>query len=246
MSTGRNDESETRLRRLLTARAPRSPDRPPGSTIEIGTYVIDYAYLKEVRRDTIKLDGGDGADIPAQLRAHRSKIADRMVLIGDLEDTSDQLCDIPGTKPLSGVLIHACSLATLNRGMLFELTDVLSPAASWTILSCLIGLIVGVRVIHAASPRLRAWPYEHLEILVFGSMAIAVIVVCRGLAQTSGVVWPVLSVGRRWSGSLSVRGADPPGGRRGARNAARIRVPDGSRGRSLTCSGADACLARSC
>lgn len=185
--SSRSDEVEARLTKLLTVQQPHRPDRAAGSLLELGTYVIDYSYLKELRRDTIKLAGG--ADIAAQLATNRAKIADRVVLIGDLEDTSDHLC-YTGMEPLPGALVHASSLATLNRGVLFEPTDRLGPAAAWATFPLFVGFVVGLRLIHTTSRRLRAWPYEHLEILAFVSMAAAVVVLSRWLAQTSGVVWP--------------------------------------------------------
>lgn len=188
-----SDAVEARLRKLLEARQPRSADRPTGTALDFGTYVIDYSCLKELRRDIIRLDGsiaGKSPNLVAQLDLHRSRFADRVVLIGDLEDTTDQLCYTPGMNPLPGVLIHASSLATLNRGMLFEPTDTLSPKAMTGAVAFVFTIIVALRVIYTLSPRLRMWPYEYLEILAFGSMSIAVILLCRWLAQTSGVVWP--------------------------------------------------------
>jgi CHASE2 domain-containing sensor protein len=185
-----SDEVEARLTKLLTAQRPRSQDRPSGHQLELGTYVIDYSYLKELRRDAIKLEGGAGADISAQLQVLRAKIDDRVVLIGDLADTSDHLCYTPGMDPLPGMLVHASSLATLSRGVLFEPADAISSAAAWATATILVGIVAGLRVLHATSKRLRAWPYEHLETVVFVLMAIGVIFLCRWLAHANGLVWP--------------------------------------------------------
>jgi hypothetical protein len=161
--------------------------------VEFGTYVIDYAYLKELRREVVRIsprnEANRAGDIVAQLEAQSARFADRVVLVGDLEDTSDQLCYTQGMKPLPGILIHACSLATLNRGMLFEPHD-FNRTAKWALCGIVCLMILGLRVIHTNSRILRGWSYQHLEIVVFVLMSVAVIVACRWLAWSSGIVWP--------------------------------------------------------
>jgi hypothetical protein len=190
-----NEALETRLGRLLDSRQPPSSDRPAADALEFGTYVIDYSYLKELRRNVIRVpSSGTIAErshlIVTYLDAHGPSIADRVVLVGDLEDTSDQVCYTQGMKPLPGVLVHACSLATLNRGMLLERTGTFSRRATWSLSVLLVAVILGLRLMHTVSPGLRKWPYEHLEIIVFTFLSLAVFVVCRWVARTSGVVWP--------------------------------------------------------
>jgi CHASE2 domain-containing sensor protein len=181
-----------RLERLLTVQTSPLDERAAASQLELGTYVIDYSYLKELRRDIIRLESGADADVARQLYLNRAKIAERVVLIGDLEDTSDHLCNTTGREPLAGVLVHAVSLATLNQGMLFEARDTWSAAAAWFGLLFLVAVIAGLRLMHSGSRRLKAWPYEHLEILVFVSLAFGVVQLSRSLAQTTGTVWPQL------------------------------------------------------
>ena len=190
-----NDEVEVRLRRLLDARPLQSGERPTGNAIEFGTYVIDYSHLRALRNDVLTIpvrdSGGDYATkLSAYLDAYGSRIADRVVLVGDLEDTEDQFCETQGMRPLSGVLVHACSLATLNRGALLQSTATLSPTASWVLSLLCIAVIVAMRFAYSASRVLQQWPIRQLEILVFTSLAATVIVVCRWQARTSGIVWP--------------------------------------------------------
>jgi hypothetical protein len=109
--------------------------------------------------------------------------------VGDLEDTSDQFCQTPGGKPLPGVLIHACSLATLNRGVLFDITRTASAAASFGGALALLALIVGLRVFHSRSRLLQEWPFQYMEILAFGAMAMLVFLVFTWQVRTAGVVW---------------------------------------------------------
>jgi hypothetical protein len=187
-------ELELRLEKSLEALQAGPKERVAGSSLEFGTYVIDYTYLKELRRDTISLSprtaGESPADTIAQLGAHGSRIADRIVLVGDLDDTSDQLCYTPGMKPLPGVLIHACSLATLNRGMPLEATDTIGRRS---VVGAALGLVVAIvllRAFHTRSPLLRAWPYEYLEILLFGLLALALCGYFRWQVRSHGAVWP--------------------------------------------------------
>jgi serine/threonine protein kinase len=188
-----NDDVESRLGRLQTAQYDPS-ERPLGNAVEFGTYVIDYSYLRDLRRDVIKLPPLSGADpgvtIVSYLDAHAASIADRTVLVGDLEDTSDQVCYTPGMRPLPGVLVHACSLATLNRGMLLEPSGTISRAAVWTLSLLVVAVIVALRVSHALWPRLRRWRQQDLEIVVFVPLSLGALLAFRWLAASSGVVWP--------------------------------------------------------
>ncbi len=189
----RAQDLETRLTRTVGQRQPASSERDLGNVVELGTYVIDYSYLKELRQDIITLssDSGDPADdIATQLKAHRSRITGRLVLVGDLEDTSDHLCYTPRMSPLPGVLVHGCALATWNRGMLLEPRAAMGRNAWIGLVALLIATIAGLRVVHSVSPAVRHVPFQHLEVFVFGSMAFGVILVSRWLAQTSGIVWP--------------------------------------------------------
>jgi CHASE2 domain-containing sensor protein len=192
------DELEARLKNSLRALQRRSSPRAvPNAPLEVGEYSIDYSYLKEASRDIIKLlpiRAGESPEnaIAQPLGADDSRVADRVVLVGDLDDTSDQFCQTPGGKPLPGVLIHACSLATLNRGMLFEITG--TPGWTTTLggLFVLLAAIIGLRVFRTRSRLLQEWPFQYIEILAFGAMAILVFVVFTWQARVAGVVWPHL------------------------------------------------------
>jgi hypothetical protein len=135
-------------------------------------------------------DGEDWEKAFAGARLPEGRIADRVVLVGDLEDTSDHSCPTPSMKPVSGVLIHACSLATLNRGMVFQVTD----ALGWTTVIggafVLAAAIVGLRLLYARSKPLQEWPYQYLEIPFFGTLALVLFVVFDWRVRNRGVVWP--------------------------------------------------------
>jgi hypothetical protein len=115
-----------------------------------------------------------------------------VVLVGDLEDTADQFCQTPGGKPLPGVLIHACSLATLNRGMLFEVTGTPGWTSTLGGMFVLVAAIIGLRVFRTRARLLQEWPFQYIEILAFGAMAILVFLVFTWQVRVAGVVWPHL------------------------------------------------------
>ena len=192
------DELEARLKNSLRALQRRSSARAVvNAPLEVGEYSIDYSYLKEAQRDKINLlpvRAGESREnaIAQQLGADNSRVADRVVLVGDLEDTADQFCQTPGGKPLPGVLIHACSLATLNRGMLFEITGTPGWTSTLGGMFVLVAAIIGLRVFHTRSRLLREWPFQHIEILAFGAMAILVFLVFTWQVRVAGVVWPHL------------------------------------------------------
>ncbi len=195
-------ELEARLKASLQDLESRSEARalggaaenPVRSVAELGEYAIDYAYLKEVRRDAIKLarggSDGDWSAAIAVLSANKSKIANRAVIVGDLGDTGDQSCPAPGMEPVPGVLIHACALATLNRGLVFRVTDSLAPTTVAAGIVFLVAFIVGLRVFHARVERVQEWPFQYLEILGFGALSVVVFVVFNWRARADGVVWP--------------------------------------------------------
>jgi hypothetical protein len=185
-------EQETRLKNSLLALQLRSTKRAAG--IEFGEYAIDYAYLREVRRDMIRLSprsAGEGWETAIDgLGAFESRITDRAVLIGDLEDTSDQTCPTPSMQPVSGVLIHACALATLNRGMVFRISHTLSRAAILSGALALLAAIVGLRLSYARFRPLQQWPFQHVEIFWFAALSALVFFTFRWQAGSRGVAWP--------------------------------------------------------
>ena len=162
--------------------------------MELGQYAIDYAYLKAVQQDHITLTPASESEDPektiAALAAHDSRIADRLVLIGDLEDTADHSCLTPGLTPVPGIYVHACSLATLSRGVLFKITGTPSLTALVIGASLLLAAIVGLRVLYARAPLLHAWPFQQVEILAFGLASVLLFVGFSWRIRWPGVVWP--------------------------------------------------------
>ena len=185
---------EPRLKDALQTVELHSMKRQAGMAIEFGEYAIDYSFLKEVQRDVIKLspkNAGEGWESAIDtLGAFEARIADRPVLVGDLEDTTDQTCPTPSMKPVPGVLIHACALATLNRGTVFRISSTLGRAATaWGVLA-LLAAIIGVRLVHARSRKLQQWPFRHVEMLWFTAMSVVVFLVFRWQVSVRGVAWP--------------------------------------------------------
>lgn len=150
--------------------------------------------MKEVLRDVIRLsprNAGEGWESAIdRLGAFESRIADRAVLVGDLDDTSDQTCPTPSMKPVSGVLIHACALATLNRGMVFRISDTLSLATALWGLLLVLAAILGLRLLYTRSRLLQQWPFQYVEILAFAAMSVAAFLVFGWNARVRGVAWP--------------------------------------------------------
>ena len=172
----------------------RSMKRGGGTVVEFGEYAIDYSFLREVRRDIVRLSprtAGEGWESAIDaLGVFGSRIADRPVLVGDLEDTTDQTCPTPSMQPVSGVLIHACALATLNRGTVFRISNTLEPAAvAWGALA-LLAAIIGLRLIHLRSGKLRQWQFQRVEMLWFTAMSVIVFFIFRWQVSVRGVAWP--------------------------------------------------------
>jgi serine/threonine protein kinase len=199
----RKNSGDAEGRSEIEDRLKKSPETPPitstarvdNSWLELGEYVIDYnTYLKEIRKDVISLSPANPGESPEQtigyLKAFEAKIADRIVLLGDLEDATDQFCPTSERKPLPGLLIHACSVATLNRGLLWEIHETLRPAlAAGIILLVLVG-IVGSRLLHTYSKVWRAWDFPRIEILTFVSMSILVFLIFKWQISASEIIWP--------------------------------------------------------
>ncbi len=92
--------------------------------------------------------------------------------------------------PVAGIYIHACSLATLNRGVLFKIAETPSRTAIAVGVCLLVAGIVGLRVLYARSPLLHAWPFQQLEILAFGTCAVLLFLGFSWWVRWPGVVWP--------------------------------------------------------
>jgi hypothetical protein len=158
--------------------------------LEMGEYFIDYSYLKQIQSEIVV--PSSLADVPALVRnlKNHGKLKNRIVLIGDLEDVSDQFCHTPNQRPLAGALIHACSIATLNRVLLPEIEGWRSTVLELAIIIFLLGSIVGVRLWWYYSPVAHQWDYQYIEILLFGTMAMAIYVAFKLRIRDVGWVWP--------------------------------------------------------
>lgn len=186
-------DGRARIERLVHSQQPAQPFDSPAESLEFGTFGIDYAHLKEIRRNIISLalpTGELSSELEIQLAAHRSRIADRVILVGDLEDATDQQCIITNRRPLPGALIHASALATWNKNTLFEPARTLGRKTMLGMAVFLGLMIVGLRAAHAIMPRVRDRPFQHLEAIVFTLLAVTVVVASKWLASSSGVVWP--------------------------------------------------------
>ncbi|HXR16402.1 MAG TPA: CHASE2 domain-containing protein [Terriglobales bacterium] len=166
----------------------RSTKRTLEAGLDAADFRIDYSYLKEIRKEIITLENA------SSIQAFRSRIQNRVVLLGDLEDSGDQLCQLPHQKPLSGLLIHACSVATLNRapnrGMLRELDQRVGWKLRLVIALFVLGGIVGTRLVHAYSPHLSQWDFHYLEILTFAAMSAIIYFVFSWELRKLAVYWP--------------------------------------------------------
>jgi serine/threonine protein kinase len=163
-------------------------------SLELHEYVIEYSYLSEIRKTVIDLSPMNKGDPPERtisslMKHYGGKLADRIVLLGDLNDAADWLCPT-SQKPLPGLLIHACSIVTLNRGLPLETHGTLPPALAVGMIVLVLVGIVGSRLLHTYSRAWRAWNYQHVEILAFGSMAILVFLMIKWQISASGIVWP--------------------------------------------------------
>lgn len=174
----------------LTKLKNQSLKSPDSQLLELGEYFIDYSYLKQIQSEIVV--PSSLADIPALVRNLRNRggLKNRVVLIGDLEDVSDQFCQTPSQRPLAGVLIHACSIATLNRVLLPELEGWRSTLLELAIIVFLLCSIVGVRLWYYYSPVAHQWDYQYIEILLFGTMAMAIYIAFKLRIRDVGWVWP--------------------------------------------------------
>lgn len=130
-------------------------------------------------------------DIRAQLTSLRLDIRNRVVLLGDIEDAGDQFCAVVQTKPISGVLMHACSLATLNFGMLKEMNTVVGRLLEWGTILLVILLIFAIRLIHEYWVRKhKKWDYKSIEILACSTLALATFFIFKWNIRVFLIYWP--------------------------------------------------------
>jgi hypothetical protein len=162
----------------------RSQKREVDDSLDFGEYPIDYSYLREIRKEIISLKS------PEEITVFTSRIRNRSVVVADLNDAKDRFCYIGPHEPLSGALIHACTLASLNRGFFGEVTETLSVTLKLGMTLLVLFGIMGLRLIHTYSRPLRRWDYQYLEILAFTLMSILTYFVFNYQIRTYGILWP--------------------------------------------------------
>jgi hypothetical protein len=160
-------------------------DQP--DSFQFGEYVIDYSFLKELEKDIINIDR------PETLALFENRIRSRVVLVGDLEDVGDQFCAVPRQKPISGVLMHACSVATLNRGMLMEIGSSAGTIIKTLLLLLIFLIMCGIRVFEfRMRPRvrrsIRSQYFQYIEVLAYGTLSVVVYLVCMQI-RMFGIFW---------------------------------------------------------
>jgi hypothetical protein len=168
----------------------QSTKSPDSRLLELGEYFIDYSYLKQIQNEIIAPTSISDIHAVVDNLKNLGKLKNRIVLIGDLEDVNDRFCQIPSERPIAGALIHACSIATLNRALLPEIDNKWSHVFEAIFLVCLLFSIAGLRLLYFYSPRAHQWDYQYIEILVFGTMAVVIYVVFKVRIRDVGYVWP--------------------------------------------------------
>jgi class 3 adenylate cyclase/CHASE2 domain-containing sensor protein len=149
-----------------------------------GVYVVDYSYLQElldhqvVRYDDTQL-----------LKAFEDKIKDNVVLIGDVAYGEDKFALAHTIQPISGILIHACSLMTLRKGPL-RYVDQRGSIILDLILSLTSLLIVAVLpfIIHAKNTEIEPSVQANKKICL--AVAILIFWVCDLWIGAAKVFWP--------------------------------------------------------
>ena len=153
-----------------------------GGKLLLGEYPIDYSVLDHIQRIPYR----DTED----LQQWENAIARRSVLIGDLSDTEDLRCTAHRQEPVSGVLIHACALATLNRGLLWHVNEATNLLCDLGLIFVIIATTGFVRHIQVFTPRMSGTNAHAMEILVCGCASFAVLTVSMLFIQISHFFWP--------------------------------------------------------
>ena len=150
--------------------------------IRLGEYPIDYSVLDQIQRIPYH-DRGD-------LKQWEDTIARHSVLIGDLRDTADSRCTAHRREPIPGVLIHACSLATLSRGLLWHIDGATSLLCDLGLLFVIVAATGFVRHIQVSVRRLSSINAHAMEILTCGCASLAVLAVSLVFVQITHFFWP--------------------------------------------------------
>ena len=152
------------------------------SRVTVGEFPIDYSYLDQIA----KIPYRETRD----LARWQDKIDRRVVLIGDLADLEDSRCTAHLRAPVPGVLIHACSFATLNRGLLWNISTRTSLMCDlWLVLwlTFAMGLVRFLQIF-----RRRMWSLDAhaMEIFSFLTAAFCVVTASIGVIGLTHFFWP--------------------------------------------------------
>ena len=150
--------------------------------IRLGKYPIDYSALDQIPRIPYH-DKGD-------LKQWEDTITRHSVLIGDLRDTEDSRCTAHRREPVPGVLIHACSLATLSRGLLWHIDGGTSLLCDLGLLFVIVAVTGFVRHVQVSDPRFSGIKAHAMEILTCSCASLAVLAVSLAFVQISHFFWP--------------------------------------------------------
>jgi len=159
--------------------------RPLGTgigAVEVGEYVIDYSYLGRI--STVPYTD------PEHLRYYGEQIQGRVVLVGDLRDSSDANCIGQSRTPVTGVMIHACAFASLTHGRLWEIDKATSFRYDAYLLGFVAALLSGARAMQMFWGRVTDFDLHVLEIVLYTIAAVAVFGGCFLFLHVSRLFWP--------------------------------------------------------
>lgn len=134
--------------------------------IMLAEFPVDYSFLSRIRPIPY-LE-------PRDLELSRRRIARRVVLVGDMKDTEDSRCTQARSEVVSGVMIHASALATLNRGILRQISG--SARLTYNVALCAGALLV-IWMVRGVAVRLNpaaAVDHRALNVISFAIAALTV------------------------------------------------------------------------
>jgi CHASE2 domain-containing sensor protein len=147
-----------------------------------GSFPIDTGFKSQIPRVPYQ-DSGD-------LKNWAGMIQHKVVLIGDMKDVGDARCVQAGPEPVAGVLIHAVSLATLNKGILRAIDDRTSLAYDVLIGLCALATILATRLAISRRARQRGLSATWVRIVAFTAAAVAVFFVGSLAIGIGRMLWP--------------------------------------------------------
>ena len=177
------DETDKRTLEDLWNQVKRK--KKPGG-IEFGEYVIDYSYVKNILREAIVFKE------PKELTTTdaRDHFKNRLVLIGDLEDPKDHTCRPGARQPISGVLVHAAALASLNEGLFMEVGPTQGLIYKLAVLVLAWLVLLGMQVKEEITGSVNTWDHQYVEILWFGLIAVMTCIFSTWMIRSQKVFWP--------------------------------------------------------